>query len=370
MAGKLNARMRAHWPAPSETAGFGGGRGGLTLMEMMVAVSILAVVVLCIGVIFQSTSNAVGTSEALLEMMGNARAIEDQMSRDVASIDKDGFLVIRSTHDPVTGERFDQMSFLALGSFSDPMDAGTTASAAHVWWGELSMMPDSAPASQTTPVPLLALPTLSAKGEYTLGRHVMLLMAKSSANPPGTFAHIGYVDTNVAAIAGEPPAHITSSRFNVAATTPSQVMAWIRTHVSGRPSPFEADHYCYRFNALPNVYASQISIVNGYSRMTPVTLQGVTDFRIEWTPGGSGDMVWYGATNPMAAAGQVSLNEPVTSAPVPPTNPPADDYVAIFSFDTARSDWPSALRVTFRLTDPNGRLQGGRTFTQVMKLPD
>ena len=47
-----------------------------------------------------------------------------------------------------------------------------------------------------------------------------------------------------------------------------------------------------------------------------------------------------------------------------------DNYVAIFSFDTARGDWPSALRVSFRLNDPNGRLPGGRLFTQVMKLPD
>jgi hypothetical protein len=211
-----------------------------------------------------------------------------------------------------------------------------------------------------------ATPTATPAHCYTLGRHATLLMAKSPTNPPGTFDDILY-GTSSAGIAGEGPADITQSRFNTAAITSSQVMAWIRMKAGARAtvsgaSTFEADHYCYRFNALPDVYSSRISVVNGYSRMMPTALQGVSDFRIEWGEGGSGNIEWHGAGSPKSST--PTLNEPAPAAGS------GDDYVAIFSFDSSRNDWPSALRVSFRLSDPNGRLQGGRVFSQVMKLPD
>jgi hypothetical protein len=167
-------------------------------------------------------------------------------------------------------------------------------------------------------------------------------------------------------VAGEPIADITQSRLNVATITTPEVMAYVRMKVvpagRGVAGTFEADHYCYRFNALRDVYSSQVSVWNGQARMMPIALQGVSDFRIDWADN-SGSQ-WYGPGNPKTPG---SLNEP---APTTPPSGKADDYVAIFSFDTVRSDWPSALRVSFRLNDVNGRLQGGRAFTQVMKVPD
>ena len=342
-------------------------RHGLTLLEMLVAVTILAIVILCIGMIFQSTTKAVGTSQALLETMSNARSIQDQLSRDVASIDKSGFLIIRSSTDPTTGERSDQMAFLALGSFTDPANGTLSTNAAHIWWGELCTNADTSTTSQSTPIALNASPTSDTMHLSTVGRHATLLMAKDASNPPGAFQDIRY-DTSPVGISSElSPAHITESRFNCAAITPSQVMSWIRTKVGARgsrpgSSTFEADNYCYRFNALRDVQASRISIVNGFSRMMPIALQGVSNFRIEWVEGGSGEIAWHGAGSPKSPT--PTVNEPV---PAPASG---DDYLAIFSFDSARDQWPSALRISFRLSDPNGRLQGGRTFVQVMKLPD
>jgi hypothetical protein len=345
-------------------------RRGVTLIEMLVAVGILVIVVLAIGVIFASTSKAVGTSQALLEMMSNARAIQDQMVRDVAAMNKDGFLVIRSTTD-ANGSRHDQMSFMALGSFRDPSNGAVTASAAQVWWGELAMKGDTAASGQSVAVGIDEMPTADRRGFFTLGRHATLLVAQS-AGP--AFGDIVY--GSQATVPGEGAADITQSRVNVATITPSQVMAYVRTQVmtAGRGGPgmgtFEADQYCYRFNALRDVYSSGVSVWNGQARMMPIALQGVRDFRIEWAENGGQE--WWGPdqtkrdslTPPLAS----TLNEPTPGAVVPPGK--ADDYVAIFSFDTLRSDWPSALRVSFRLNDVNGRLQGGRAFSQVMKLPD
>ncbi len=76
--------------APSEAAGV--CARGVTLIEMLVAVGILVIIVLCVGIIFAGTSRAVGTSQALMEMLSNARAIQEQMTHDVGAMDKSGFL--------------------------------------------------------------------------------------------------------------------------------------------------------------------------------------------------------------------------------------------------------------------------------------
>ena len=281
---------------PAETTGVWrpAVKFGVTLLEMLVAVAILVVIVLCVGIIFSGTSRAVGTSQAILEMLSNARAIQEQMTRDVGAIDKSGFLVIRSATDGA-GVRHDQMSFLTVGLARDPGNGAVAANAAHVWWGELAMNADSSVGSQSVAVGLNEMPTADKAGFFTLGRHATLLMAKGSANPPGTFDDILY-ETPAVGIAGEPaPVHITQSRFNVAGITMSQVMAYLRMQIAdpakegevgGRGVPghstFEADHYCYRFNALRDVYSSQISVANGSARMGTIALQGVSDFRLEW----------------------------------------------------------------------------------------
>src|SRR3954470_9478622 len=103
----------------------------VTLLELLVAVSILVIVIAAVGILFAGTSRAVGTSQALLEMLSNARAIQEQMARDVAAIDKNGFLVIRSARDGA-GVRHDQVSFLTLGAARDRANGAVLANAAHV----------------------------------------------------------------------------------------------------------------------------------------------------------------------------------------------------------------------------------------------
>jgi prepilin-type N-terminal cleavage/methylation domain-containing protein len=325
-----------------------------TLLEMLIATAILLIAIAAIALLFQSTSRAVGTSQALLEMLSNVRAIQDQMTRDVASLDKNGFLIIRSRATP-NGHRVDQVAFLALGSSTSPQEPHVTANAAHIWWGQLTLANDVTPADQSMPLPLNALPA----GD-TLGRHITLLLAPAT---PGQYADptipcfpdIAFTTPALSFSANEPPAHITASRIGSAAFTPSQIMATLRT------APIDPATYCYRFRSLPSVYGSQISIANAATRMTAIALQGVDDFQVEWTPAGAnGQTSWYGLTNPQSAT--PTLNEPL---------PAHDDaYVACFSFDTPRAQWPTALRITFHVTDANHRLPGGRTFVQLLKLPD
>src|ERR1035437_733299 len=96
-----------------------GGAAGLTLIEMVISVSLLVVVILGVGLIFQSATSAVGVSQKMLDILSNVRSIQDQVDRDVAGMDKNCFLVIRSGTFVDNGvvNRCDLVSFISYGSF-------------------------------------------------------------------------------------------------------------------------------------------------------------------------------------------------------------------------------------------------------------
>src|ERR1051326_3900033 len=66
-----------------------------TLMELIVAVSILVIIILSVGVIFRGASGAVTTSQATMDVTSSIRATQQLIERDLQHIDKNGFLVIR-----------------------------------------------------------------------------------------------------------------------------------------------------------------------------------------------------------------------------------------------------------------------------------
>lgn len=403
-------------------------RSGFTLMELMVAVSLLVLVILGVGMIFQNTSKAVGLSQATTDTFAGVRALSRQIEKDVSSLDTNGFLVIRSRNDTVdTTRRFDQISFLAKGSFrnmtgttnTNPFTDRTVGNAAHVWYGQLVMAADGA--TVTTPdatvytnesvvVPLSAMPTGVRNQDFVLGRHVTLLLPDDGATTPGGYSAVSsasnlYVTavrrnfTNAAnavisratgIVAGEVPdaavgSSITSSRIGAAGYTPEFLMNWIRINAGARASSnrFEATYLCYRFRALPSIWDTASSftptggriagVTNGYFRMTPIMLSGVPSFQVDWTDGSTnndGSLKWYGLS---VTGGDAAPHGGYTGS-VAHTEPDldqantGDDYTAQFTFDN-KNNWPKALRFTYRVTDPNDRLAGGRTFTQIVALP-
>jgi hypothetical protein len=178
--------------------------------------------------------------------------------------------------------------------------------------------------------------------------------------------------------AGDGNANITSSRVCTAAVTPSMLMQRIMADIAtagGRGSAprYEADKLCYRYKVLPNVYATEIlngampSLTNGYFRMHPILLQGVPTFDVMWTDGSTdvnNNTLWYGLRQDgtLVPSGTAGINQPALAN--------GDNYTVIFSYDTPRNLWPKALRFHYRVTDPNNRLNGGRDFVQVVKVPD
>lgn len=435
---------------------------GFTIIELVVSVAIVVVLIFAVGIVFRSSTRSVGVSQSLMDTLSNSAAIQQQMDADVSGINTSGFLIIRCGYcqDATTRivRRCDQISFLANGSFphrtgsitpvasaNGPLTDSTNSPNALVWWGQLALCQSGGstasptdphtylPSDQTYHLTQNQVPTGQTESDLTLGRAAMLLIPKNSGLPSPPFsasdtsdtpnpgfgaiaafqnaftlsppqAAIDYRVSKVSAISSdsnELPADITQSRLDAAAVTPLQIMAYLQQAVGTRsPSSvrFEADYYCYRRAALRSPYDSTINTINGYFRMHPIALQGVSAFAIDWTDGslysggetdvltGSpvtveklGTIKWFGMYVPPTAApvsglakggafAQYAVDGPlfqITSAAA--AN--GDSYTAIFSFDKASWRWPVALRFRYHIADPAGRLPTGRDIVQVIKVP-
>ena len=367
-------------------------RAAFTLMELMVSIAIMVVIILAVGMTFSGTSKAVGMSQAVMEEMAGMRETQRLIERDLQGLDRNGFLVIRSRlNDTTQGDRslrFDQISFLETGTFPNRSGANTTspftdssvANAAHVWIGqgvlESANPPDGSfmgPSQGTLPGSWQSRLPSGVAGEYraTLMLHRTLLfpgpavggVIKPAGNPVMAYGSAELGAANVAGLDGS--AHITSSRWSIAAVTPGQIMQTIATErqngVSNMP---EYDFYTYRFRALDSVYDTEVGtnpFVNGYFRTTPILMRGVTSFRVEWTDGaidGTNQLKWYGPLLSSGGAGEAYCNSTTPNAN-------GDHYVAIFSYFN-RPYWPKALRISMHVA--NDRI-GGRDFTQIVNLP-
>lgn len=364
-------------------------------MELVTAISLLVMIILGVSVIFRSSSKAVSLSQATMETFANVRAVQQQIERDVAGMDRDGFLVIRSQITPTGNRRVDQVAFVAKGAFpnrtgtmtANTFADNTVANAAVIWLGHGVVEGDGTtpmhgdgpiidPAQQGNGVALGAMPSGTKDQEFTLLRHATLLMAKNGSGSgitttSGTIAAYDNPSINAPSVSCSEGAmaHICSSRVAVCSLTPSQLMQGIIKGINdlggrGSAARYEADSYCFRFKYLPNPYAGDVTgtymVVNGAYRMHPILLQGVADFKVEWTDGTTNatGLVWYGRDLPKG-----------TDAIIEPAVANNDVYTAQFSFDK-KGSWPKALKFTYRVTDPMDRLNGGRVFTQVVKVPD
>lgn len=115
---------------------------GFTLVELLVAIGLLAIVISFAGVIFRVSINAHRTAVANIEIMQKLRAITGQLDSDFKNLRKDGeiFVIWSAYAVPAGGyrdndldgyERFDRIMFFADGDFHsyrpNPMVRGNVA---------------------------------------------------------------------------------------------------------------------------------------------------------------------------------------------------------------------------------------------------
>jgi prepilin-type N-terminal cleavage/methylation domain-containing protein len=93
-------------------------RKAFTLIELVVAIAILAMVISFVGVIFKVGIGTYRTAIANAEIMRKLRAITDQLNADFKDVRKDAPLLIWFRQDPANpDQRYDQIMFFPVGDF-------------------------------------------------------------------------------------------------------------------------------------------------------------------------------------------------------------------------------------------------------------
>ncbi|WP_428389471.1 PulJ/GspJ family protein [Mucisphaera sp.] len=136
--------MRNPSPSPTQPQ----RRRAFTLIEMLTAVTVLALVFLVVAFIIDAVRDTVNLGGAQDEVLSVAQVVETRMRSDIARLSHDGFMVLRAHRFelPVPGVdpddlrrsyRMDQLGFFANGPWQSVLDPSIEASAAWIWYGHL-----------------------------------------------------------------------------------------------------------------------------------------------------------------------------------------------------------------------------------------
>ena len=183
-------------------------RRGMTLIELMVSISISAVIGVMIAVTFSTAQQTVSVGVAGAQAFDTARVIENAIREDLSKFTTDGVLVIKTQtiQNPDTDKRYevDQLLFFTQDEYQswqyvngDSDNPKITANNAAIWYGHTlqkqydggSLVPSSILGDDSDAPKwdgLLPFEALDTSAEYersmVLGRHVTLL-TKTRTDP-------------------------------------------------------------------------------------------------------------------------------------------------------------------------------------------
>jgi type II secretory pathway pseudopilin PulG len=123
-----------------------------TIIELVVAVGVFALMLSFVGVLFNANIEAHRTASANAEIMQNLRAITDQLDKDFSEICKDGYLLLRSGVSSGVSGAFhaDRLYYFCTGDFQSWFDSNVRSNIARVYFGHdtISLGDVNIPASQ------------------------------------------------------------------------------------------------------------------------------------------------------------------------------------------------------------------------------
>ena len=378
----------------------------MTLVEIMVAVAITVGMMLLIGIVFKSATDASGSALALNDVNGQARALTEQLKKDFAGFQSDLPLAIifeahqnhaadplydpgdswtwlgdpddPNPYDPAMPAkliRYDRICFFANGDFHPPVvSIPLSGNLARIFYGQ---MLDS---------PLLEIENDVSAPRQILARRQKIMTVSNAAPPAG-------VDWTLN------PTEYDADPFEF---TPMGLIPPLN-NTPGSPATFwknePAVNFAGRyFNDLPLMTGSFVRRpLYANLAMVPDALQqlhflsDVTDFKIQlylfdkiqqrwrWFPDDQ-DMKLF-SPHIFALYWNVSKNPDDMDATNNPTPIPTliaganfavpwysstDDDVLILFDD----NWPRAIRFTFTLYDKNRQRFGeGQTYSYIVKIP-
>jgi len=368
VAGKTNKKFLVSWCLR--------GRA-FTLIELVVAIALLALVISFAGIIFKEGIGSYRIATAQSEIMQKLRAITGQLDSDFKGLRKDAPLFLWfhkgpiGTNDP---NRFDQLMFFADGDFQStrlydgtpdniPSDTGSpiVSNLARIQYGQ-AMVYSPTDATYLGPWAQQAENNLERIRNFnhrTLARRQHLLTDADDiiewpvySNFAGTFAAIGNGTFEHDSL--------SLSQWQAVTTTPANNDQIITVCLINRP---------------------QIDFKNSTGLHVLMT-EGVGNMSIQWAYSpGPGIFYWWPSIdadgNPLTADSDFSVMGRDQfaicfnmAAPGPvfglPPNLASGAYIANFPADF----YPTALKFTFTLYDSRGVFKDGQTFTHIVYIGD
>ncbi len=165
-------------------------RKAFTLLELVVAIAILAIVFLFAGTIFKVSINAYRVAVANVEIMQKLRAITDQLNRDFEGLQKDGYLILlcdernRREFENSVAENYraDRIYYFSTGDFQSWFDPDTRSDIARVYFGHDKISLDNIEKVFVS--------------EWKLARSIVLL-TPGNPSPPGDCRDVSFAECKV-----------------------------------------------------------------------------------------------------------------------------------------------------------------------------
>lgn len=313
-----------------------------TLIELMVAIALLAMVLSFSGLIFKVSINSHRTSNANTDIMQKLRAVTDQLNTDFRKLPPDAYLVLhceeqsRNEYDDSADAvdfRADRMYYFCTGDFQSWYDESVKASIARVYFGHDGNSVDS---SLDRPV-----------SWWNLSRDIVLLGIPTPIPPL-----LPLPDCN-------------SISYAACVANPSLILSDSDSLLSDPP---------------------EINIQKDANNVRRLMCENVGELLIEWSDGTKypdeteypavspnleNSLVWFSGSMPKKDGNPLNgiIGVPAFDGTVEfeAVGPPAF-YRAIWTPLTPKQYWPKALKFTFTLYDSKGILEKGRTFTHIVYL--
>ena len=356
--------------------------GGFTLIELVVAIGIMALVILFAGNVFKASIGSYRIAMAQTEIMQKLRAITDQLNNDFRGLRKDAPMFIWFQVDP-NNNRLDQIMFFADGDFQS-IQTYNTYTGPFIYNGYIIPQPSGSPVvsnlariyygqarSIDPQYNILNYPFALRPADRVLSRRQHLSIANPDSgpqywqfpthNPDGSlfvdpclndwFEH----DTN------------SLSQWQAAANDPAKNPTNVNNIITG----------CF------GNYCPRIDLADA-NTLHLLMAQKVGSFSVQWsylfTNAGQTFIYWWPSNDPdgnpvtldsdfgKMGLAQFGICFNVANPSVPGWFLPGGAFG--YHFTGNSTFYPDALKFTFTLYDSRGVFKDGQTFTHIVYLGD
>jgi len=328
-----------------------------TLIEMVVAITLLVIIIVFSGMIFKSGIGSYRTATAQAEIMQKLRAITEQLNSDFKGLRKDAPLFIWFRQDPNdANQRFDQIMFFADGDFQaiKPTQPPLASNLARIFYGQ-ARGPDPKTGLSMDPCDLPVNKRLLTRRQHL---SVPILSPFFPVFDSTGALIINTVDNNNLEYD-----NISLSQWQAALQVSSNCDQLIPICMPNNPP-----------------YINFASATGWYMLMA----EGVGSFAIQWSYPStllSQPILWWPSNDPDSDPTTTSsdFEDMLTNQFGFCFNAAKPSYLVWFLYDKATGPYypttnkpifPHALKFTFTLYDKNGVFKDGQTFTHIVYLDD